>query len=145
MNPKLVAAAAVVLGLASPQAAQAEADLLTAKKFSCAPDRVTRCSAENKCETKDATERDKTQLLLIDAEAKQASMRREGQERPAAAARAGVVEDKTEGDVRKIVLRESGEGSRQRVMTLTLTRAGKLTMSSDEGRQRAEATCTPVS
>jgi hypothetical protein len=133
--------AGLVLGVTLPHAAVAQTDFMTAKKLSCLPDRLTRCSADNKCESKDATARDKTQPLILDAENKTAVVRRGSEERPFGT----IVDDKVEGDVRKMTLREPGDDdSKQPGFTLTITREGKLTMASADNRMRAEATCSPA-
>jgi len=139
LRPFLIAG--VLLGVALPQIAAAQSDPLTTKKLSCIPDKFTRCAADDKCETREATARDKTQPLVIDTETKQVAVRREDNRERAFGT---IVEDKVAGDVRTLTLREPGDPSKPASITLTITRAGKLTMTSDQGRRRAEATCSPA-
>lgn len=139
LRPHLIAGA--LLGIALPQMAAAQSDALTAKKLSCVPDKFTRCAADNKCETREATERDKAQPLVIDTETKQVVVRREDKQERAFGT---IVDDKVAGDVRTLTLREAGDTTKPPSLTLTITRAGKLTMTSDQGRRRAEATCSPA-
>ena len=133
--------AGALLGITVPQMAAAQSDPLTAKKLSCVPDKFTRCAADNKCETREASERDKATPLIIDAETKQVVVRREDRQDRAFGT---IVDDKVAGDVRTMSLREPGDPNKPASITLTITRAGKLTMTSDQGRRRAEATCSPA-
>lgn len=133
--------AGMLLGVALPQMAAAQTDPLAAKKLSCIPDKFTRCSADNKCETREASARDKTQPLVIDTETKQAVVRRENNQERAFGT---IVDDKVEGEVRTMTLREAGSAANPASLTLKITRAGKLTMTGTDGRARAEATCSPA-
>jgi len=141
MKARSLLIAGMLLGLALPQMAAAQTDPLTAKKLSCIPDKFTRCSADNKCETREASARDKTQPLIIDTETKQAAVRRENNQERAFGT---IIDDKVAGDVRTITLREAGNATNPASLTLTITRAGKLTMTGADGRGRAEATCSPA-
>ena len=65
----------LVLGLALPMLAAAEAtNFLTVAKIGCTPDKVTRCSSDDKCESRDASAKDKAEVLVIDFAAKKASV-----------------------------------------------------------------------
>lgn len=141
MKTRSLLIAGVLLGVALPQMAAAQSDLLTARKLSCVPDKFTRCAADDKCETREASARDKATPLIIDAETKQVVVRREDRQDRAFGT---IVDDKVAGDVRTMSLRETGDPNKPASITLTITRAGRLTMSSDQGRRRAEATCSPA-
>jgi hypothetical protein len=137
MKPQLPAALCLALGvLAAPAAAQ-QGDFLTAKKIACVPDHVTRCSAPDKCETKEASARDKSEVLVIDFEAKKSAVRKDGKEEPFA----DIVEDKVEGDLRSFLMREPGSTDNAKAIAVTISKTGKLTLKLDGDRHRAEATC----
>ena len=120
---------------ALPQPASAQADALTAKKLTCLPERVTRCkSAGVECETKEATERDKTQPLIFDLGAKKGIMRRNGEERPVG----DILEDKVEGDVRVIVLGGGG----QTPITFRVKKDGKTEGARADGQLKMDVACT---
>lgn len=135
-HPRTAALALAAL-VAMPSLAAAETDFASVGKIACVPDSVTNCSEPGKCTTRDATERDKAQVLVIDFTAKTISMRRGTEER----AVGKVTEDKAEGGVRTIVMSE-GEGTRSRTARMTLTSAGKLSIQFGEGGNKAEATCS---
>jgi hypothetical protein len=136
MHLKLMAAIGVALGLALPQAAAQTADFLTAKKVACVPDRIIRCDAANKCETKDATAADKTEVLVIDFTVKKASVRKAGKEEPFG----DVADDKVEGELRTFAVKSGNES-----MAMRLTKAGALTLLLEGEKNRAEATCSAES
>lgn len=121
-------AAAAILSLALPGAAVAETtDFLTVKKVVCSPDRVTRCkSAGVECESKDATPRDKANLLVIDFGAKKVFTRRENDEKPFG-----------------IVLGRSAEDTKN-TLVFHLTKDGKMSGTRNEGLIKMEATCKPA-
>jgi hypothetical protein len=133
----LSAAVGLVFSLAFSLPAAAETDFLKAPKVACAPDRMTRCkSPGSECETREASEGDKKQLLVIDFTAKKAVMRRERGERPYG----DVGEEKVEGDTRVIVLvRERGE--RKTSLTFRLKGNGKMESTQNEGRVKLEISC----
>jgi len=141
MKPQLIvafgAAFSVAFGLALPPAAAQTADFLTVAKIACTPDRITRCSAPDKCESKDATAQDKAELLVIDFAAKKASVRKGGETK----AFGDVVDDKVGGEVRSFSVKAGGSES----LAITLTKAGKLTLLLDGDKHRAEATCAAES
>ena len=141
MKTRFPLIAGVLLGIALPQLAAAQSDPLTAKKLSCVPDKFTRCAADDKCETREASARDKAQPLIIDTETKAVVVRRENNQERAFGT---IVDDKVAGEVRTLTLREPGDPNKPASITLAITRAGKLTMTSNEGRRRAEATCSPA-
>lgn len=127
----LAAAAAFAL----PQPALAQADVLTAKKLVCTPDKVTRCkSAGVECETKEATARDKTQPLIFDFDGKKGLMRREGNERPVG----DISEDKVEGEVRTLTLGGGG----QTPIAFRIKKDGKTEGARSDGTLKMEITCT---
>ncbi|MCW5772851.1 MAG: hypothetical protein KIT16_14500 [Rhodospirillaceae bacterium] len=133
-----LAAAAALLSLALPDAAFAETtDFLTVKKISCSPDRVTRCKAVGvECETKDATPRDKGNLLVVDFAGKKVFSRRNGEDKPFGV----VLEDKVNGDGRDFVLGRSAEDTKN-TLIFRLMKDGKMTGTRNEGKIKMEATC----
>ena len=137
MTPQLPAALLALGLVASPAAAQ-QGDFLTAKRIACAPDTITRCSADNKCETKEASARDKGELLVIDFVAKKSVVRKGTQEQPFA----DVIDDTVTGDVRSFALRQPGSTDSAKAIQVTVSKAGKLTLKLDGDRRKAEATCT---
>lgn len=143
MKPQLIVAFgvafSVAVGLALPQAAAQTADFLTVAKIACTPDRITRCPAPDKCESKDATAQDKAELLVVDFTAKKASVRKAGQAKEFG----DVVDDKVSGEMRTFSVK-SGGGSAE-MLAITLTKAGKLTLLLDGEKHRAEATCAAES
>ena len=134
--PAFAAALGLAAAVAFPQAALAQADVLTAKKLVCLPDKITRCkSANTDCESKEATARDKTQPLTFDLEGKKGLMRRNGNDAPVG----DVTEDKVEGDVRVIVLGGSGG---QTPITFRVKKDGKTEGTRADGQLKMEITCT---
>jgi hypothetical protein len=98
---------------------------------------MTRCKADGgECETRDASPRDKAQLLVIDFAAKEAFMRRDGKERLFGE----VAEDKVEGEVRNIVIARGG-GETKRMAPFRLAKDGKMVGTRDDGRIKMEITC----
>jgi len=138
MKPQLIVAFGVAFGLALPPAAAQTADFLTVAKIACAPDRITRCSAPDKCESKDASPQDKAELLVIDFAAKKAAVRKSGETKPFG----DVVDEKVSGDIRSFSVKAGG-GSES--LAITLTKEGKLTLLLDGDKHRAEATCAAES
>ena len=140
MKLALATFGAVALGLAAvaalPQPAFAQADVLTAKKLVCLPDKITRCkSANTDCETKEATARDKTQPLTFDLEGKKGLMRRNNNDAPVG----DITEDKVEGDVRILVL--AGPGN-QTPITFRVQKDGKTEGTRADGQLKMEISCT---
>ena len=134
-------ALAFAAGLAAlPSLAAAETDFATVGKVSCVPDTVTRCSEPGKCTTRDASARDKAQVLIIDFAGKQVSMKRGEEARPIGK----VTEDKVEDGARKIVMTE-GEPGKSRKANMKLTKDGKLSIDFGGAGNKAEATCTAAS
>lgn len=142
MKPHVFAPLGLVLGLAFPPwAAAQQTDFLTAKKIACVPERVTRCKSPGlECESKDASARDKTEVLIVDFESKKASVRRGTEERAIGA----VLEDKVEGDARTVVIGETQPDGQKRSLSLSLKKSGKMEGSRDEGRIKMETTCSPA-
>ena len=138
MKPQLIAAFGLAFGIALPQAAAQTADFLTVKKIACTPDRITRCTAPDKCESKDATMQDKLEVLIIDFAAKKASVRKSGDTKEFG----DVVDEKVDGDVRKFSVKAGGAGE---ALAISLTKEGKLTLLLDGDKHRAEATCAAES
>jgi len=137
----LAAALAFTAGLAAlPQLAAAETDFASVGKVTCVPDRITRCSEPGKCTTRDASERDKAQVLIIDFAGKQVTMKRGEEARPIGK----VTEDKVDGGVRTIVMTE-GEPGKSRTANMKLTKDGKLSIDFGGAGNKAEATCTAAS
>lgn len=137
----LAAPLTLALGLALAPAAAAQADFMTAPKIGCVPDTVTRCDADNKCETRDASAKDKSEVLVIDFGSKKVSIRAGDKTQELGE----VTDDKVDGEVRRFSVRPPGAADATRMASVTLTRAGKLTLSFDGDRQRAAATCSPES
>ena len=130
------------IALAAAPAALAQTDFLTAKKLSCAPDRMTRCKAPGQeCETREASASDKQQPLVIDFEAKKVSMQRGGESRDFGL----VLEDKVEGDTRKVKLGRGDDPNTKETLEFVLGKDGKMLGVRDEGKIKFEATCTPAS
>jgi len=120
-----------IIALAQPAAAQ---DLTTAAKVECVPVSVTRCTEPGKCTTRQATDRDKSDVLVIDFTAKKASMRRGTETRQGG----DVVEDKVVDGVRRVVMTAGSRGDK---INITLTKEGKLAIDRGGGNT-ADATCT---
>jgi hypothetical protein len=139
-NASASLAFAAALGLAAafalPQPAFAQADVLTAKKLVCLPEKITRCKSVGvDCESKEATARDKTQPLTFDLAGKKGLMRRNGSDAPVG----DVTEDKVEGDVRVIVL---AGGGGQTPITFRVKKDGKTEGSRADGQLKMEISCT---
>lgn len=103
------------------------------------PDSVTRCDANGKCETRQASAKDKSEVLVIDFTVKKVSIRA-GDKRQDLG---DVSDDKVEGEERRFTVRPPGAADTARMASVTLTRGGKLTLVFDGNRQRAAATCAP--
>lgn len=130
-----VAAIAVV----APVMAQTT-DFMTAPKISCVPDRMTRCKSPGvECETRETSERDRAQPLVIDFAAKKAFISRDGKE----SAFADVTEDKVEGEARRVVLAPGQEA--RNALVFLLQKSGKMEGTREEGRIKMETTCKAVS
>jgi hypothetical protein len=131
----------LALALALPQPAAAQTDFTKAPKVACTPDSVTRCEAADKCTTRSASARDKTEVLVIDFAGKQASVRKGDQTK-----RFGdVIDDKVEGELRSFAVAESGRGGQGEKLGATLSKSGKLTLLLGGNGNKAEATCTAES
>ncbi len=142
MNRPLSAALAFAAALAAlPQIAAAETDFATVGKVACVPDTITRCTEPGKCTTRDASERDKSQVLIIDFAGKQVTMKRGEESRPVGK----VTEDKMDGGVRTIVMTEGDPGKGGRVANMKLGKDGKLSIDFGGAGNKAEATCTAAS
>jgi hypothetical protein len=130
----------VVLGLASglglASAALAQADLTTVAKVSCTPESVTRCEAADKCTTRPASARDKSELLVLDFGAKVASIVKNGDSKKFA----DLVDDAASGDERKFALTEGGKPDGMKLAG-SLTKDGKLTLAIDQRGSKAQAIC----
>jgi len=130
------------IALAAAPAALAQTDFLTAKKLSCAPDRMHRCKAPGQeCESRDASASDKQQPLILDFEAKKVAMQRGGETRPFGL----VLEDKVEGDTRKVKIGRGDDPNTKETLDFVLAKDGKMVGTRDEGKIKMETTCTPVS
>jgi hypothetical protein len=137
MTRPLAAALAFSAALAGlPPLAAAQTDFATVGKVACVPDTVTRCSEPGKCTTRDASPGDKAQVLVIDFAGKQVSMKQGDRSREVGK----VTEDKVEGGVRMIVMKEGDA----RTAHMKLGKDGKLTLDMGGGN-KAEATCTAAS
>jgi hypothetical protein len=136
MQRQLPAALVFAAALALPQIAAAQTDFATVGKVACVPDTMTNCTAPDKCTTKDASERDKTQVLVIDFGAKTVSMRRGAETRPVGK----ITEDKMADGARKIEMSE-GEPGKSRAAHLSLGKDGKLTIVFGTTGNKADATC----
>lgn len=138
MKLALATFGAAALGLAAAAAppAFAQAEVLTAKKLVCLPDKITRCkSANTDCETKEATARDKTQPLTFDLEGKKGLMRRNNNDAPVG----DITEDKVDGGVRILVL--AGPGG-QTPITFRVQKDGKTEGTRADGQLKMEISCT---
>ena len=132
----LAFAAAIGLAAVAAPPAFAQADVLTAKKLVCLPDKITRCkSANTDCETKEATARDKTQPLTFDLEGKKGLMRRNNNDAPVG----DITEDKVDGGVRILVL--AGPGG-QTPITFRVQKDGKTEGTRADGQLKMEISCT---
>ena len=141
MNHPLAATLAFAASLAAlPQIAAAQTDFATVGKIACVPDSVTSCSEPGKCTTRDASPGDKAQVLIIDFAGKQVSMKRGENAREVGK----VTEDKVDGDVRMITMKE-GEGPDGRTARMKLGKDGKLSIDFGGAGNKAEATCTAAS
>jgi len=125
-----------LLGLACFASAAAAQDLTAAPKVACTPDSVTRCEAADKCATKPATARDKSEVLVIDFGAKTASIRKNGEARKFA----DVVEQGVSDGVRRFSLAEGGKSDGLKLAG-TLDKSGKLTLAIDRNGSKAVASC----
>ena len=140
MSRPLSAAIAFVLAAGIPQLAAAQTDFATVGKVACVPDKVTNCSEPGKCTTREASARDKTQVLVIDFAGKSVSMKRGEEARQVGK----LTEDKVEGGVRTLVMLD-GEPGKGRTANMKLTKDGKLSIDFGAGGNKAEATCTAAS
>lgn len=131
---------ALAAGLALASAAAAQSNFLTAPKVGCVPESITRCGTDGKCETRPASAKDKTEVLVIDFTAKKVLIRAGEKEQDLGE----VADDKAEGQERRFTVRPPGAAGTARMANATLTRAGKLTLVFDGNRQRAAATCSPA-
>ena len=137
MNARIPAAAlALATVLAGPQLASAQ-DLTAATKIACTPDSVTRCESADKCSTKPASARDKSEVLVIDFGAKAASIRKNGELKKFA----DVIDEGVKDGARRFSLAEGGKADRPKLGG-TLDKSGKLTLSIDQRGSQAQATCT---
>jgi hypothetical protein len=127
-------AALVALSALAPPAF-AQADFLKAPKVACAPDSVTRCSAADKCTTRPASAKDKSDLLVIDFAAKKAAVRRAGEAKPFAE----IVEEQVSGEERRFTLAQPGNSGER--LRATLSKSGKLSLAIGGDGNRAEAVC----
>jgi hypothetical protein len=126
-----------LLGLACFASAAAAQDLTAAPKVACTPDSVTRCEAADKCSTKPATARDKSEVLVIDFGAKAASIRKNGEARKFA----DIIDEGVSGGVRRFSLAEGGKADGLKLAG-SLDKSGKLTLAIDRNGSKAQATCT---
>ena len=140
MSRPLSAAIAFVLAAGVPQLAAAQPDFATVGKVACVPDTVTNCTEPGKCTTREASARDKTQVLVIDFAGKSVSMKRGEEARPVGK----LTEDKVEGGVRTIVMVD-GEPGKGRTANMKLSKDGKLSIDFGGAGNKAEATCTAAS
>jgi len=140
MPRPLLAAAAFILAAGLPQLAAAQTDFATVGKVACVPDTVTSCSESGKCTTRDASARDKSQVLVIDFAGKSVSMRNGEKAREVGK----LTEDKVDGGVRTIVMTE-GQPGKARSARMTLSKDGRLSIAFGAGGNKAEATCTAAS
>lgn len=129
---RALALAALLAGALAPPPALAQA----AQKLACAPVTVTRCDEAGKCETREATAREKEDVLTLDFAAGKATMRRGERERPL-----GDIADMKEQDGKRSFVIRSGERDR---VELTLDAAGKLEGKRDGGRRGFVAQCAPA-
>jgi len=132
----------LVLALGLPMLAAAQTtNFHTVGKIACTPDKVTRCSSDDKCESRDASAKDKAEVLVIDFTAKKASVRAAGKVQEFG----DVAGDEVNGEERRFSIRQPGATDDSKSVKITLSRMGKLTLLLDGNRHRAEATCTAES
>ncbi len=130
--------------VAPPSVAQGT-EVHKASKVICTPEKLTRCDEQNKCETTDASARDRGRPLIFDFAAKKAIERRVDGDKSEDREIGIIAEDATAGDVRTVVVRrEKADADAPPVMSAKLDGKGKLTGESRRGRQRFEATCKPM-
>jgi hypothetical protein len=138
---KALLAIAAALGAAvlstSPAAA---ADITTTKSMSCVPGKGARCTDEGKCKWREASARDKTQILVVDFASKTASIQR-GDKRKKMG---DVVGDKVTGDVREVVISRTGKRDPRNEMVLLVKASGAFTGWRAAKRMRFEGTCKAV-
>jgi hypothetical protein len=134
---KILLAVAIVAPLAGATPALAQSgDLLSANSIACTPERVTDCESADKCTSRDATARDKQDLLVIDFAAREAFVRNAGKRSDVGP----VIEDRIVGGVRRFGIRD---GSQVTQMSLAADGALTLTLVEEGGRQYiAHARCT---
>ena len=132
---------ALAAGLGLSQPAFAETDFLTQGKIVCTPERVTRCGADQKCTTREASARDKTEVLVIDFAGKSASVRKEGALKPFA----DVVDVKVEGEERRFAFAEPGKSGSGEKLEAILSKSGRLTLLTGKNGSKAEAICVAES
>jgi len=128
---------AAALALIAPGAAQAEPDLLAARRLACTNDTVTRCPAPDRCATRAANAVLRAEVLVIDAAAAAVTVRKRGR----SSALGRLVEDRVQDGVRRMVMierRKSGDGAR---VAMTLTHAGKLVVYIGDRGGRFDYTC----
>ena len=132
----------LAVGLAVPQLAAAQTtNFHTVGKVACVPEKVTRCSSDDKCESRDASPKDKSEVLVIDFTAKKASVRTTEKLQEFGE----IAGDEVSGEERRFSIRQPGVTDDSKALKLTLSRSGKLTLLLDSNRHRAEATCTAES
>lgn len=127
--------------LLSTLGAAQTANFLAVAKIACTPEKITRCTSDDKCESRDASAKDKSEVLVIDFAGKKASVRSGGKQEPFG----DIDGDEVTGEERRFSVREPGAADDSKAVKMTLSRSGKLTILIDGNRHRAEATCTPES
>ncbi len=134
---KLLPVIALAAVAVAPAARAEQADLTKVDAVTCTPDRIARCKQDGTCQWRDATARNKQELLVIDFKAKTASFRYKEQNRGGGV----ILDDKTEGDARRFVISKDKSRNPRTTMELSLDKAGKLTGTRNAGRVKFEGTC----
>jgi hypothetical protein len=135
--PTILPVIALAAVAAAPSAYADQPDLTKADRVICTPARMARCKTDGSCTWRNANARQKAQPLVIDFKTRKAVVRYQNKERPFGI----VVEDKTDGDARRIVISRDAKRDPVRTIVFTLNKAGKLTGTRLQGRVKIEATC----
>jgi hypothetical protein len=133
----LIASLGLLCSLLPAERAAAQADLTTARKVACTPERATRCSAPGNCTTRTASPRDKEEVLIIDFADRKIMVRKAGGTKQFAE----VVDDQPNGDLRRFAMAQpSGAKGAGEKVAVTLSKSGTLTIVLGNGN-KAEASC----
>ncbi len=133
---KAIIAIAAALAALTPLPVQA-ADMTSAKTVSCMVAKGGRCKADGTCTWRDATERDKGRILVLELEAKIALMQFNGKRK-----KMGIVAaDKVEKGVRHVVVKRKANANPKFDMVLKIKKSGAFSGSRARKRVRFTGTC----